>query len=126
MITTGGRTFSDEILARIAATVVAEPKLSRRQLSLRVCEWMDWRNSAGRLQEMSCHKALLRLHERGRFAGTCYRAANWRHLGVTRGRGRQGMGGVVKDIDALPWVPVWQAARCRGTDGAVCMRPDYH
>lgn len=27
--------------------------------------------------------------ERGRFAGTCYRAANWVHAGSTRGRGRQ-------------------------------------
>jgi len=27
--------------------------------------------------------------ERGRFAGTCYRAANWLHVGATRGRGRQ-------------------------------------
>jgi len=27
--------------------------------------------------------------ERGRFAGTCYRAANWVHVGSTRGRGRQ-------------------------------------
>jgi len=27
--------------------------------------------------------------ERGRFAGTCYRAANWVHVGITRGRGRQ-------------------------------------
>ena len=28
--------------------------------------------------------------ERDRFAGTCYRAANWRHIGQTQGRGRQG------------------------------------
>lgn len=27
--------------------------------------------------------------ERRRFAGTCYRAANWVHVGSTRGRGRQ-------------------------------------
>ena len=27
--------------------------------------------------------------ERGRFAGTCYKAANWVHVGATRGRGRQ-------------------------------------
>jgi len=27
--------------------------------------------------------------ERGRFAGTCYRAANWRCVGATRGRSRQ-------------------------------------
>jgi hypothetical protein len=29
--------------------------------------------------------------ERGRFAGTCYRAANWQCVGQTRGRGRQGI-----------------------------------
>jgi hypothetical protein len=28
--------------------------------------------------------------ERGRFRGTCYRAANWRCVGQTQGRGRQG------------------------------------
>jgi len=27
--------------------------------------------------------------ERDRFAGTCYRAANWHHVGATRGRSRQ-------------------------------------
>jgi hypothetical protein len=27
--------------------------------------------------------------ERDRFRGTCYRAANWQYIGVTRGRGRQ-------------------------------------
>jgi hypothetical protein len=27
--------------------------------------------------------------ERGRFRGTCYRAANWRRVGVTQGRSRQ-------------------------------------
>ena len=31
--------------------------------------------------------------ERGRFAGTCYRAANWLHVGVTGGRGRQDAAG---------------------------------
>jgi hypothetical protein len=38
MIIIGGRTFSDEILARIEAVVEGEPDLSRRQLSLRVCD----------------------------------------------------------------------------------------
>ena len=28
--------------------------------------------------------------ERERFAGTAYQAANWRYVGPTRGRGRQG------------------------------------
>jgi len=292
MITIGKRTFSDEILARIGKTVEAEPDLSRRQLSLRVCEWMDWRNSAGRLQEMSCRKALLRLHERGlirlapltkrypfqaaaavsepppiatvacslaqlgeveilqvacrahsalwralmdahhylksgplcgaqlrylirserygwlgglsysacarrveardrwigwpeearrrnqhlvvnnsrfliaptvkvkhlashvlarcqgqlvadweavyhyrpvlletyvergRFAGTCYRAANWRSIGVTGGRGRQGTGARIKDIYVMALAPAWQAALCRGAEGTVRLRPE--
>ncbi len=65
MVTIGGRTFSQEILSRIAEAVQAEPEISRRQLSLRVCEWMEWRNTAGRLQEMSCRKSLLELRRRG-------------------------------------------------------------
>ncbi|MGH8587174.1 MAG: IS4 family transposase [Gammaproteobacteria bacterium] len=65
MVTIGGQTFSMEVLTRIAEAVQAEPGISRRQLSLRVCEWMDWRNAAGRLQEMSCRKSLLDLHRRG-------------------------------------------------------------
>jgi hypothetical protein len=65
MIIVGGRTFSQEIVQRIRATVQAQPDLSRRQLSLRVCEWLDWRNAAGRAQEMSCRKALGALHRRG-------------------------------------------------------------
>ena len=39
------------------------------------------------------HPVLLETYvERGRCAGTCYRAANWRHVGTTRGRGRRGSG----------------------------------
>jgi len=44
--------------------------------------------------------------ESGRFAGTCYRAANWIHVGLTKGRGKLGPGGVqsvpVKDIFLYP------------------------
>lgn len=32
----------------------------------------------------------------GRFAGTCYRAANWVHLGQTLGRGRQGPSAAIR------------------------------
>jgi hypothetical protein len=61
----GGREFSEEILKRITETVIAEPKISRRQLSVRVCQWMEWRNANGRLQEMSCRKSLVQLHRCG-------------------------------------------------------------
>ena len=60
-----GREFSREAIARIEATVRGEPSLSRRALSLRVCEWLQWRAANGKLKEVSCRKALLELHRRG-------------------------------------------------------------
>ena len=57
-----GKFFTDEILGRIRETITNESSISRRQLSLRVCEWMNWKNPAtNKLQEMSCRKALLEL-----------------------------------------------------------------
>ncbi|MEO6066298.1 MAG: IS4 family transposase, partial [Lysobacterales bacterium] len=285
MVSMGGRLFSQDILDRVTAVVRAEPEISRRQLSLRVCEWMHWHNAAGRVQQMSCRKALLALQrrglielpaikqryafqaasapvacppvaqvsctlaelgevelmrvtsnllsrvwrglldthhylksgplcgaqlrylvrserygwlgglsysacawrvecrdewigwsdearehnhpwvvnnsrfliaptvrvkclaswvlaraqarladdweavyryrpllletyvERGRFKGTCYRAANWRYVGNTRGRGRQGHGASIKDVYVLPVSREWQARLCREADG---------
>lgn len=44
--------------------------------------------------------------DRQRFAGTCYRAANWLCLGQTKGRGRQGPAGrlstTIKDVYVWP------------------------
>ena len=39
--------------------------MSRHALSLRVCEWLDWRAPNGKLKEVSCRKALLELHRHG-------------------------------------------------------------
>ena len=61
-----GREFNQEVIARIEATVRGEPSLSRRPLSLRVCEWLSWRAANGKLKEVSCRKALLELYRRGR------------------------------------------------------------
>ena len=60
-----GREFSTATIARIKKTVSANRSLSRRALSLRVCEWLQWRAPNGRLKEVSCRKALLKLHRRG-------------------------------------------------------------
>jgi hypothetical protein len=57
--------------------------------------------------------------ERGRFAGTCYRAANWIHVGTTGGRGRQGTGATIKDIYLMPLESAWQTALCRNAEGTV-------
>jgi hypothetical protein len=47
--------------------------------------------------------------DRQRFAGTCYRAANWIFLGQTQGRGRQGPSGrlstTIKDVYVWPLHP---------------------
>jgi hypothetical protein len=44
--------------------------------------------------------------EKNRFIGTCYRAANWHHLGQTKGRGKLGPSGKqsvpIKDVWAYP------------------------
>ena len=47
------------------------------------------------------------LVDAGRFRGTCYRAANWIHLGQTAGRGRMdrdhaAQGAAVKDLYVYP------------------------
>ncbi len=63
-----GREFTAATIAQIEKTLRIEPSLSRRALSLRVCEWLQWRAPNGRLKEVSCRKALLELHRRGLIA----------------------------------------------------------
>jgi len=60
-----GRHFSSDLVTRIQETVRAEPAISRRDLSRQVCQWLDWRSPSGRLQEMSCRKALAKLSRQG-------------------------------------------------------------
>ena len=59
-----GREFSVAMIARIANALRADPSLSRRSLSLLVCEWMQWRSTNGKPKDVSCRKALLELHRR--------------------------------------------------------------
>lgn len=53
------------VLEHINKTVEANPGLSRRALSLEVCDLLDWRSPNGKLKEMSCRVALLKLHRLG-------------------------------------------------------------
>ena len=54
--------------------------------------------------------------ERARFAGTCYRAANWIHLGPTQGRGRNDRANAcarpVKDLYVYALRPDFRALLC--------------
>jgi len=60
-----GQYFSEGTLQRIQAAVDSAPGLSRRALSRQVCEWLDWRGAHGRVQDMSCRKALAQLDREG-------------------------------------------------------------
>lgn len=44
--------------------MVTEPQISRRALSRRVCQWLDWRSDNGDWQEGGCRKALAELARR--------------------------------------------------------------
>lgn len=60
-----GQYFSTPILEQIQETVSTEPSISRLELSRRICQWLNWRSPNGRLKEMSCRKALLKMGRKG-------------------------------------------------------------
>lgn len=60
-----GQEFSTNLLDRIQLTLAAEPDISRRRLSTKICDWLNWRAPNGKLQDMSCRKALVELNRRG-------------------------------------------------------------
>jgi len=61
-----GQEFNASVIQRISGTIEETPAISRRELSRRVCEWMNWRSANGKLKEMSCRKALCVLERQGR------------------------------------------------------------
>ena len=60
-----GQYFTQSIIDQIKETIFEEPCISQSELSRRVCQWLNWRAPNGRLQEMSCRKALLELEDQG-------------------------------------------------------------
>lgn len=59
-----GRDFSTDVIKGIQETIDATPGISRRDLSMQVCEWLGWKDRNDHPKEMSCRIALLRLHRR--------------------------------------------------------------
>jgi len=60
-----GQNFAPKVVAQIQGLSDANPTRSRRKLSQQVCEVLDWRSPNGKLKEMSCRLALLKLHREG-------------------------------------------------------------
>ena len=65
-VVVGGRVFAPELLERIREARRANPQWTRCRLAREVCQWIDWRSATGKLKEMSCRKALLKLYRQGR------------------------------------------------------------
>ena len=60
-----GRDFSDSELDHIRRLIAENPGASRARLSRLVCEGLRWRRVDGRLKDMSCRVAMLRMQEDG-------------------------------------------------------------
>lgn len=60
-----GRTFNEDDLRVIREIVALPSRPHRRAIARETCRSLDWRRPDGRLKEMSCRVALLRLQERG-------------------------------------------------------------
>lgn len=57
-----GKTWSEDDLARIRALISASPSARRAELARLVCEAFDWRRPDGRLKEMCCRDAMIKMH----------------------------------------------------------------
>ena len=60
-----GRDFTSAELSDIQHLITTHPEDSRAALSRRVCELLHWYRPAGRLKDMSCRVAMLRMQDDG-------------------------------------------------------------
>lgn len=60
-----GRNFSQEEISWIGELIAGEPQASRARLSKLVSQALAWRRPDGRLKEMSCRVAMLRMQRDG-------------------------------------------------------------
>lgn len=58
-----GRTFGPDELVAIRKLIDDHPRDNRAALSRMVCELLDWRRPDGRLKDMSCRVAMLRMQD---------------------------------------------------------------
>ena len=65
VLTYRGHAVTERDLAAMAALIAAHPAASRRELSKRLCEHWDWRQSNGALRDMLARSLMLALHRAG-------------------------------------------------------------
>lgn len=62
-----GRHFEETEIELIRELIVIQPPLHRARLSREVCERLGWRRADGKLKDMSCRVAMLRMQADGLF-----------------------------------------------------------
>jgi hypothetical protein len=65
MIRYCGREFTPDELVCIKSLIKHNPQFTRRRLSREVCMMLEWLKPDGKLKDMSCRVAMLRMHEDG-------------------------------------------------------------
>lgn len=60
-----GREFSSREIDLIRALVLSHSDLSRRKLSIVICEQLNWRQANGNLKDRACRDVLIRLNNQG-------------------------------------------------------------
>ncbi|UCE07135.1 MAG: DUF4338 domain-containing protein [bacterium] len=60
-----GRQFSDSDINFIRETISNNHTLSRRKLSILICQKLNWRQANGNLKDRACRDVLLRLNKKG-------------------------------------------------------------
>ncbi len=59
-----GQTFCTETIRRIQESIDQDAVLSRSRLSRQVCQSLDWRTKKGKVKQVSCRVALLKLERK--------------------------------------------------------------
>lgn len=62
-----GRDFSENEMDLIRRIIAKDPDLTRAQISREVCKVLNWYKPDGKLKEMSCRVAMLRMQDDGLF-----------------------------------------------------------
>lgn len=65
ILTYRGRTITDDDVAFLRHLIADQPALTRKGISLQVCQAWDWRQPNGVLKDAVCRGLLLRLHRAG-------------------------------------------------------------
>ena len=111
-----GKAWSEEDIGRIRALLEQEPQANRARLSRRVCELFEWRSANGRLKEMSCRVAMLKMHRDGLIdlpAPRWARPRSYQVVATPAGDPQPEWGGTVSDLGQLEVVPVARGAPLR-------------